>query len=75
MIDLNGIEPLDTPLQVEPSNNIFQELGNNTLDFRDCLSELIDNAIAAKHPHRILNMRIELHTNSEGKPENILVRQ
>ncbi|WP_419237874.1 ATP-binding protein [Photobacterium leiognathi subsp. mandapamensis] len=35
-------------IRVEPSNNIFEELGNNTYEYRELLSELIDNAIASK---------------------------
>lgn len=33
---------------VEPSDNIFQELGNNTYDDVDLMSELIDNSLAAR---------------------------
>jgi hypothetical protein len=45
-------------ITVLPSNNIFSELGNNTYDFKDLLSELIDNSIAARIPGKVLHVRV-----------------
>ena len=48
---------------VPPSDNIFRELGNNTYDFKDLLSELIDNSIAARplDPRLKIQIERELH--------------
>lgn len=35
-------------IKIEPSNNIFQELGKTDYTFEEALSELIDNSISAK---------------------------
>ena len=35
-------------IKITPSDNLFRELGNNTYDFVDLISEFIDNSIAAK---------------------------
>ena len=47
-----------TLIKIEPSNNLFKELGNNTYDFVDLISEFIDNSIAAKVENKILNVKI-----------------
>lgn len=47
-----------TLIKIEPSNNLFKELGNNTYDFVDLISEFIDNSIAAKVEDKILNVKI-----------------
>ncbi|GJG92701.1 hypothetical protein C4097_03765 [Clostridioides difficile] len=39
---------MNTVIKIEPSDNLFRELGNNTYDFVDLISEFIDNSIAAK---------------------------
>ncbi len=46
--------------EVIPSDRIFEELGNNTYDFKDLLSELIDNSIAAKLDDRLLKVSIKI---------------
>lgn len=51
--------PLST-IEVQPSNHLFRELGNNTYDFPDLLSELIDNAIAAARPGEQVAVEIEV---------------
>ena len=48
MIDLDKLQLFGGKITVKPSDNIFYELGNNTYDFKDLLSELIDNSIAAR---------------------------
>ena len=48
------------PIKVEPSNNIFSELGNNTYDYKDLLSELIDNSLAARVDGEFLKVKISI---------------
>lgn len=55
-------------ITVNPSDNIFFQLGQNTYDFKDLLSELIDNALAARLDGELLRVRIELTTDENGAP-------
>ena len=60
---------LGEPIIVEPSDNIFAELGNNTYDYKDLLSELIDNSLAARYIDQLLNVRVRIGisgSNSHG---------
>lgn len=45
-------------INIEPSDNLFRELGNNTYDFVDLISEFIDNSIAAKLDDKLLKVEI-----------------
>jgi hypothetical protein len=47
-------------IEVKPHQNLFTELGRNTYDYVDLLSELIDNAIAARLGSRLLEIKITL---------------
>lgn len=47
-------------IDVKASDNIFKELGNNTYDFVELLSEFIDNSIAAKVYNQLLEISIEI---------------
>ena len=59
MLKLNvATQSQGEPIKVEPSNNIFTELGNNTYDYKDLLSELIDNSIAARIDDKLLTVKI-----------------
>jgi hypothetical protein len=58
---------------VEPSNHIFLELGNNTYDYKDLISELIDNAVSARRLGLCLNVAIELHVDNQNKPKSIVI--
>lgn len=49
---------MNTTINIEPSDNLFRELGNNTYDFVDLISEFIDNSIAARVEDKILNVEI-----------------
>ena len=49
-----------TIIKITPSDNLFKELGNNTYDFVDLISEFIDNSIAAKKDDEILKVEIEI---------------
>lgn len=60
MINLQNINESSQTTKVEPSNNIFKELGNNTYDYKDLLSELIDNSVAQIIPNTQVDVRIEI---------------
>jgi hypothetical protein len=60
-------------ITVQASNNIFDELGNNTYDYKDLLSELVDNSIAARIPGQLLNVRIDIEVDHEMKPLKFVI--
>ena len=47
-------------VEVKPHTNLFTELGRNTYDYVDLLSELVDNAVAARLEDRLLEVKITL---------------
>lgn len=62
-------------ITVTPSSNIFSELGNNTYEYVDLLSELIDNAIAAKYEDNLLEIKIVIGVSSnKPKEQYFLIR-
>lgn len=60
-------------VNIEPSDNIFRELGNNTYDYVDMISELIDNSIAAWSSDEILNVVITIGFSKLDKTQNYLI--
>lgn len=68
MIDTSAVEETIDSIQVEPSNNIFSELGNNTYDYKDIISELIDNSIAKKKTGELLKIIIHVYVKEESIP-------
>ena len=59
MLNLDVTPPnVGEPIAVDPSDNIFSELGNNTYDYKDLISELIDNSIAARSDDNFLRVKI-----------------
>lgn len=58
MIDITKLEKSEEPINVIPSDNLFKELGKNTYTYRDKISELIDNSIAARFSDKILKIKI-----------------
>lgn len=50
----------DNYVEVKPHSNLFNELGRNTYNYVDLLSELIDNAIAARFDNQLLEAKITL---------------
>jgi len=61
-------------IQIIPSDNIFQELGNNTYSFDEAISELIDNSIAARL-NNIVNVEISLFINNNtGKCDKLIIK-
>lgn len=61
-------------ITVTASNNIFAELGNNTYDYKDLLSELIDNSIAARIPNEPLHVNIAVHVDAEMRPKKFVIQ-
>ena len=74
MIDIDKLHPSGQKVFVPPSDNIFRELGNNTYDLRDLISELVDNAIAARRPDLRLKVTIEFWVDGKTKCHTIIVR-
>jgi Histidine kinase-, DNA gyrase B-, and HSP90-like ATPase len=60
-------------ITIEPSNNIFNELGNNTLDYVGLLSELIDNCIAARDLDKQLIVNIDIVVDGNSKPKRFTI--
>ncbi len=58
---------------VKPSDNVFTELGNNDYDFKDLISELIDNSLAARIDGERVNIEITLHRDTSDRTRNKLV--
>ena len=74
MIDVENLQSVQETIHVEPSDKIFEELGNNTYDFKDLISELIDNSIAARRSDRMLNITVEIWVDRRNTAKRILVR-
>src|SRR5579859_5964724 len=60
-------------IEVKPSNNLFAELGNNTYDFKDLLSELIDNSVAARDSNERLHVSITIFVDGDMAPKRFQV--
>jgi hypothetical protein len=60
-------------ISVLPSDNIFSELGNNTYDYKDLLSELIDNSLAARVGGEVLHVRVEIYVDTDLKPKRFII--
>lgn len=74
MLDVEKLQSAHETIRVEPSDRIFEELGNNTYDFKDLISELIDNSIAARGSDRMLNITVEIWVDRRNTAKRILVR-
>ena len=74
MIKIDQLKLSDEKIIVEPSNNIFRELGNNTYDLKDLISELIDNSIAARRPDIRLNVTIEFWVDNRNNCSVIIIK-
>jgi|GEM_PF-1339212 len=60
-------------IKVEPSNNIFKELGNNNYNFVELLSELIDNSLAARLEEKLLNVQISIGYSESNPTDSYLI--
>jgi len=73
MIDIGALGPPSGSTTVPPSDSIFAELGNNTYDFTDLVSELIDNSLAARLPAGV-KVEIEILVDEHGTPVEFTIR-
>ena len=62
-----------TTVEIIPSDNLFSELGKNNYDYKDLLSELIDNSIAARVQNELLEVNIEIYVDN-STPERFVIR-
>lgn len=70
MLKIEDLEYSDIPnIIVEPQDQLFNEFGNNTYNFIDLISELIDNSISAKIDGKILQIKLEIGISAE-QPED-----
>ena len=74
MIDLNNLQSVSGKINVPPSDSLFEELGNSTYDFKDLISEMIDNAIAAKPAVNRLKVTIEFWVDKSNAAYQILIK-
>jgi len=56
MINVSDLTIPTESTTVDPSDNIFKELGKNTYDLKDLISELIDNSVAARQDDVLLKV-------------------
>ncbi len=61
-------------IKVKVSNKLFKELGKNTYDFLDLISEFIDNSIAASLEKKLLQISIEIGIAKLKKDSYLLVK-
>ncbi|MCB2354364.1 ATP-binding protein [Clostridium estertheticum] len=75
MIDVNEHNEIDLyNIKIQPCDNIFKELGNNTYTFIDLISEFIDNAIGASIEHKKLEVAIEIGISKEKESSYIIIK-
>ena len=73
MLNLDvGTQSSGEPITVQASDNIFAELGNNTYDYKDLLSELIDNSLAARINDELLRVKITVGISQTSPHHNWL---
>lgn len=73
MIDIDRLSASTGSVNVPASNSIFTELGRNTYDYKDLLSELIDNSLAARIRGQLLNVVISIFVDEDNKPVNFSI--
>ncbi|MFZ0590224.1 MAG: ATP-binding protein [Bryobacteraceae bacterium] len=59
-------------ITVLPSDNICQELGQNTYDYKDLLSELIDNSLAARDGTSVC-VKVDLLVDKDQKAQRFVI--
>lgn len=74
MLRVESLKESKVKTTVEPSNNIFKELGNNTYDYKDLLSELIDNSVAQRVQGSQLNVLIEIFLDQDRTPIEFIIQ-
>lgn len=61
-------------INIEPSNNIFEELGNTNYSLEEALSELIDNSISARVDNSV-NIEISFYIDKNtGKSSHLIIK-
>jgi hypothetical protein len=73
VIDTAKLVSTGEVVTVEPSDNIFTELGFNTYDYKDVVSELIDNAIAKRRDDAKLIVTIEIYVDQDNRPIEFII--
>ena len=73
MINVNALESAKSTALVEPSDKLFEQLGKNSYDYKDLLSELIDNSIASKEEDTCIDIKIEIHLDKNGNKEYFII--
>lgn len=73
MLDISQLSQSTLSITVSASDNIFSELGNNTYNFRDLISELIDNSIAAKVGIEQINVDINIYVDEQTNPTHFVI--
>ncbi|MFD1515125.1 ATP-binding protein [Halomarina rubra] len=61
-------------LEVDPSERVFDVLGNNDYDDIDLISELIDNAVAARPDDKDLQVDIDIGLSDDSGDSYFLIR-
>jgi len=74
MIDVSNLTRPTENADVVPSDNIFKELGKNTYDLKDLISELIDNSVAAKQNDVLLKVDIKLYVDEDNNPTKFIIK-
>jgi hypothetical protein len=74
MINVSNLKTAASTVRVAPSDNIFTELGKNTYDYKDLLSELIDNSIAASGNSRPVRVVIDVYVDVSNRPVEFVIR-
>ena len=75
MINLDAAQHVGEPINVQPSDHLFTELGNNTYDYKDLLSELIDNSMAARVDGQLLHVTLTIGVSVSDPLSNWLMIQ
>src|SRR5687767_13518481 len=73
-ININNLQTPGFTVKVDPSDNIFAELGKNTYDYKDLLSELIDNSLAARGDVKPVRVVIDVYTDTNARPVEFVVK-
>jgi hypothetical protein len=73
MINIEDVTLSDSSTSVEPNDNLWAELGNNTYDTKDILSELIDNSLAARIPNELVHVVLQIVVDDDGRPIKFII--
>jgi len=73
MFDVTKFTQSNSIISVQASDNIFKELGNNTYDFKDLISELIDNAVAARINGKQLDVIMVIYVDDQNNATDFVI--